>query len=546
MTEILFPFIGGIGLFLIGMMLLSDGLVAFGGGMMKEALARFTATPVSAFLSGAVATVLVQSSTATTVTLIGFVSAGLISFTQAIGVLIGASLGNTGTGWIVATLGLKINLGFYTLPLIGVGAMLRLLGKGRWSSLGVALAGFGLMFVGLNTLQEGMQGLSSVFQLSSLPSGGYGARMLIMLFGLALTAVLQSSTAAVATILTALHTEAINFDQAAALVVGAAIGTTLTGALVAIGGTIHAKRTACAYVLFNLIAGLIAILLMPLFLMGIAWLSRDAGLDAGATSLAAFHTLFIAVGAALFMPCIAPFARLVERMLPDKEGTHTARLDESMLSIPSVALEASQRALEQITVRLLDSYAQLLSGTPGKEAPQHWRSIEQSLDETYVFISRVTLPADDDINSACRIAQLHAIDHLLRFRTRLHDLHAASINLTEPVYHWALENSRQILELTRQGINAQAIAASLQQLEYNAVTLTHLSRQERHQWLETTFSGSTSTAQALTQTDIFRWLERTGHHVWRIAYYLAHARKTTLDQTTGEAPAEMPESFGAP
>jgi phosphate:Na+ symporter len=544
MTEILFPFVGGIGLFLIGMMLLSEGLVAFGGGMMKQALARFTATPLSAFMSGTVATILVQSSTATTVTLIGFVSAGLITFTQAIGVLIGASLGNTGTGWIVATLGLKINLGFYTLPLIGIGAMLRLMAKGKWSNLGVALAGFGLMFVGLNTLQEGMQGAASVFNLANLPAGGYGARMLIMLFGLALTAVLQSSTAAVATILTALHTQTINFDQAAALVVGAAIGTTLTGALVAIGGTIYAKRTALAYILFNLVAGLIAIFLMPVFLSVINWFSRDVGLEVGATSLAAFHTLFIAVGAALFMPFIAQFARIVERMLPEKNPTHTQHLDDSMLSIPSVALEASQRALETMTERLLGHYQHLLAGAADKDSAKELHQASQSLDEIYVFISRIVLPADDVRANAMRIAQLHAIDHLLRFRIRLHDLTVANVNLTETGYQWAIENSRQILALAQQGLDNHDLGTYLQQLELNAVALTHLSREVRHQWLETSFSAAGNTAQALTQTDIFRWLERTGHHIWRISYYLAQGRNATSDTPQSVTLPEMKESLG--
>ena len=112
MQNVLFPFFGGLGLFLVGMMLLSQGLVAFGGHALKQALARFTGTPAKAVLSGTLATAVVQSSSATTVALIGFVSAGLISFHQAIGVLIGASLGNTATGWIVAGLGLKVNLGF--------------------------------------------------------------------------------------------------------------------------------------------------------------------------------------------------------------------------------------------------------------------------------------------------------------------------------------------------------------------------------------------------------------------------------------------------
>lgn len=161
MTDILFPFLGGIGLFLMGMSLLSQGLIAFAGNALKQSLIRFTGTPVKAFVSGTLATALVQSSSATTVTIIGFVSAGLITFSQAIGFVIGASLGNTGTGWIVATLGLKISLGYYTLPLIGIGAMMKVFSSGRAAHLGVALVGFGMIFLGLDTLQQGMQGVAA-------------------------------------------------------------------------------------------------------------------------------------------------------------------------------------------------------------------------------------------------------------------------------------------------------------------------------------------------------------------------------------------------
>src|SRR5690606_18126961 len=238
MIEVVFRLLGGIGLFLLGMALLSDGLVGFAGEALRRGLLRFTGTPWRAFGSGALTTILIQSSTATTVTLIGFVSAGLISSSQAIGVVIGASLGTTATGWLVAGLGLKVNLGFYTLPRSGVGAMLRLLARGRWRHLGLALAGFGMLFLGLSNMQEGMQGLSTHFDLNLLPDTGWGAHFAAMLVGILLTIALQSSTAAVATTLTALHAATISFDQAAAIVVGAAIGTTFTGALVTIGGTV--------------------------------------------------------------------------------------------------------------------------------------------------------------------------------------------------------------------------------------------------------------------------------------------------------------------
>lgn len=536
MLEIVFPFAGGIGLFLVGMMMLSDGLVAFGGDVMKQALARFTGTPSKAILSGTLATMVVQSSSATTVTLIGFVSAGLITFTQAIGVVMGASLGNTATGWIVAGLGLKVNLGFYTLPLIGVGALLKLLAKGRWAALGMAAAGFGMMFLGLNTLQEGMKGISSVFSLSSLPDGGYTARWVTMLIGLALTAVLQSSTAAIATTLTALHTGTINFEQAAALVVGAAIGTTLTGALAAMGATIHAQRTALAYVFFNLVAGAVAIVLLPVFFAAIAWLGTYAGLDAGATSLAAFHTLFIGVGVALFLPFIQPFAQAVERLLPERGTVATQRLDRSMLSIPSVALEASQRALEQVALRLLGVYSEMLSGEATQTHETRLAECASDLDDAYGFVSRIEMPARDIVLAGQRIAQLHAVDHLMRFHSRLKDIKQAEIDLTEDSYRWALDNSMHILQLAREGLQGRVMADSLPQIELDAVTLAALSRQVRHELLEESVSGAQSAANALRRTDTFRWLERTGNHIWRICHYLSAGRREEI--RTQEPPHE--------
>ncbi len=533
MQEMLFPFFGGLGLFLIGMMLLSDGLVAFGGNVLKQALSRFTGTPAKAVVSGTLATVVVQSSSATTVTLIGFVSAGLISFSQAIGVLIGASLGNTATGWIVAGLGLKVNLGFYTLPLIGLGALLKLMAKGRLAEFGLAMAGFGMMFMGLNTLQEGMRGLATVFNFASLPSGGYGANVLTLLFGLALTAVLQSSTAAIATTLTALHTQTINFDQAAALVVGAAIGTTLTGVLVTIGGTIHAKRTAVAYILFNAVAGALAIALLPVLFWVIAWLGTHAGLDPGAMSLAAFHTLFIALGVVIFLPVVPQFASLVERLLPEKGETLTQRLDDSLLAIPAVALEAAQRTLEQTTAHLLEAYSELLTTQGHALAPGRLQELGRSLDTAYAFVSRIEVLPGDAAAAAQRIAQLHAIDHLLRFRTRLEDLVRAGLDLTSPGYAWALSHSQHILDLARSGLTERRLTDMLPELEVNAVGLTELSRQMRHELLNGAATPSQQAADLLSKADAYRWLERTGHHIWRISHYLAMGRPLGASGSNG-------------
>lgn len=540
MTEILFPFAGGLGLFLIGMMLMSQGLVGFAGGALQRALIRFTGSPFRAFASGTVVTMLVQSSTATTVTLIGFVSAGLIGFSQAIGVLIGASLGNTATGWIVAGLGLKISLGYYTMPLIGVGAFLKLLGRGRITELGLALAGFGLMFTGLDTLSKGMQALSTVFDLASLPVGGYGARMAVMLVGLTMTAIMQSSTAAIATTLTALHGQVINFDQAAALVVGAAIGTTLTGVISAIGGTVHAKRTALAYVLFNAGAGIIAIALLPLFHTAIGWLNAHMGLDAGASSLAAFHTLFIAVGVLLFLPVAGPFSRWIERLVPDTGSAATARLDASLLTLPDVALEASERALEHLAGEALAIFEARLRDEDGSALAERLRALDGEIDRVYDFVGRIELPAGDEASAASRIAQLHAIDHLLRLRTRLHDLAQATAPLGGPDYAWATTPCHRIADIGRRGLAARDLAASLDALELEAVALTGLSNQHRQAVLGQAASGAAGASDALRRTDSYRWIERSAHHIWRMGHYLAQGRLNRRQKGPPESLAHPP------
>ncbi|NLZ11452.1 MAG: Na/Pi cotransporter family protein [Alcaligenaceae bacterium] len=524
MTDILFPFVGGIGLFLVGMMLLSEGLVAFAGPALRGALIRFTGTPFKAFMSGTLTTAIVQSSSATSVTIIGFVSAGLITFSQAVSFIIGTSLGNTATGWIVAVIGLKIKFGFYTLPLIGIGALLKLLGRGRIRELGVALAGFGMLFLGLSTLQDSMKDLSTFVDLAALPVGGYWAHIAVMLFGLVLTIILQSSSAAIATTLTALHTGTINFDQAGALVIGAAIGTTVTGILVTIGATVSAKRTAVANILFNLAAGIIAIILFPALLALTKFLSQTDGLEPGTVGLVLFHTLFIGLGVVIFMPFINHFARFVEKLLPEDKDDLAGNLDNSTLEVPEVALEASQRSLESIAALLFGSYSQLLQNPQQTLDPKMLDRTRSALDRAYDFISRVPLEADQNKLAEQRIAQLHATDHLIRFRQRLFELSVHPIDFASEDYQWAMDHNLRMLELAQDSAVRQASQDALDEISREANTLEGLSRQLRHDILQSNGSLRTSTAKLLNTTDAIRWLERTGHHIWRICHYLTEGR----------------------
>ena len=395
----LFLLIGGIGLFLLGMILLTDGLKSFAGDSLRLALLRFTGRPVTAFFSGVTVTAMVQSSSATTLATIGFVSAGLITFPQAIGVIIGASLGTTSTGWIVSTVGLKFSVGMLALPLTGIGAFLRLLGRGRMASLGLALAGFGLIFIGIDTLQEGKREFSQQFDLGRIPARGFWGHLVLLLVGAAMTVVMQSSSAAVATTLAALHAEAIGFEQAASLVIGQAIGTTVTAMLASIGAAVAAKRTAVAHVLFNLGTGLIALLLLPFFLWIILGLAERAGTEPGAVALAAFHTSFIALGVLIFLPLVKPFSRLVERIVPERGPSLTKFLDSSLNALPAVALEAVRNCLREVSLLECQRLISILQNEERERWERDRIITADAVNRARIFLSMVPMAPGEEQSS---------------------------------------------------------------------------------------------------------------------------------------------------
>ena len=380
-----------------------------------------------------------------------------------------------------------------------------------------------MLFLGLSMLQDGMQGLAAMVNLSRIPTGGYGAYLIIVLIGVVLTGVLQSSTAAIAMTLTALEAGAISFDQAAAVVIGASIGTTLTGVLVSIGGTIYAKRTALAYILFNVAAGLIGLLLLPLFLRALYAASAYMGFEPGAIALAAFHSLFIAFGALLFLPFTQAFSALVERLLPERQAKAEHHLDSTMLSLPTVALEAAQRIIIQQARRLLELYVHVLDGAPPATSPQVLQQADALLNETYEFLVRVQLPVDNDDMHQRLSAQLHAIDHLLRLRARLDNMLKSDVNFENSIYHLAVQPARAMSMLAQLGLQAKADAGWVEQLANQAHQIAGQLDQVRSGLLAG-LPVDHDANYSLRTTDVYRWLDRTAHHIWRASHYLATSR----------------------
>lgn len=505
------------------MILLSDGLKAFAGDSLRTALLRFTGKPVTAFVSGATVTAMVQSSSATTLATIGFVSAGLITFPQSIGILFGASLGTTSTGWLVSTLGLKFSIGLLALPLTGLGAFLRLLGRGKASSLGLALAGFGLIFIGIDTLQAGMAELSTVFDLGRLAYEGLLGHLLLMAVGVAMTVIMQSSSAAVATTLAALHAGAINFEQAAALVIGQAVGTTVTAALAMIGATTAAKRTALAHIVFNATTGVVAVVLLPLFMWLFTWTEARFDQTPGAVSLAAFHTSFIALGVVLFLPFSGAFARLIERILPDRGPAFTRHLDSSLHTMPSVALEAVRNALREILVAECQHLKGLVQSAPAPVVGAN-DELVRALEQTGRFLGQVPLASGEEETGVDRVSLFHALDHL----TRLVQLQPPP-DLVKASENPALKDvfasyGRAVAAAEAFGGPSHEEPISLRDAGKVAGVwqdLSGLRRGERVRLLEQTAAGESDPDATLRTLDQIRYADTVVYHLFRITSHLA-------------------------
>ena len=415
--------LGGIGLFLLGMTVMTEGLKALAGSALRTVLGKAAATPLLGSFWGALVTLLVQSSSATTMTTIGLVSAGLLTFQQGLGLVFGANVGTTGTGWLVALIGVRVSLTAAALPMIFAGALIKLLARGRLSGAGAALAGFGLVLFGLTTLQQGMGGLAERLHPADLPAvfdaGGWrgmvGALVLVVV-GLVMTAVMQSSTAAIAVTLSAFHAGAVGLDQGCALIIGQNIGTATSSALAAIGASSTAKRLAIAYVLFKLIAAVIALVLFPI---STPLLLRASKAIDGVTLLAAYHTVYNVVGVVVLLPLVDRFTRLVERILPERGSPLTRCLDPSALETPMVAVEAVRRTIAQSLAAVCGSVeAALGAETRGERVPGKTaiavHEAGDALREAQVFLSDVAGPPDTEDEQLRLTSTLHAFDHASR------------------------------------------------------------------------------------------------------------------------------------
>lgn len=326
--------LAGLGIFIFGMFLLEESISKLAGRAFKHFIRDYTSNRIKAIGTGTLATAILQSSSAVSLMVLAFVGAGILSLENSIGVIMGSNLGTTFTAWLVAGLGFKVKIEAFTLPLIGIGGLgIIFLGKSpKYSGFSKLLVGFGFLFMGLDYMKMSVEGLSENIDIAALESYGI---WLFVLVGLALTAAMQSSSATIAIFLTALNSGIVSFDGAAAAVIGANLGTTVTVSLGAIGGNVSKKRLALSHMLFNLLTAAVALLLFPLLILLLKKIFDEAD---NVMALSAFHTVFNLLGVLLFIPFLAYFTKLLFWIIPEKKLSLTRFIDDTEAQVPEAAI----------------------------------------------------------------------------------------------------------------------------------------------------------------------------------------------------------------
>ncbi|MDR2936593.1 MAG: Na/Pi cotransporter family protein [Rikenellaceae bacterium] len=351
--------IGSLGLFLYGMKLMSESLQQVAGNKLRDILAAMTSTPLKRILVGTFITAIIQSSSATTVMIISFVNAELITLVQSIGLIMGANIGTTTTAWLISLFGFKVDLGTLAIPLIAFGFPLLFMRNPRTRSFGGFIIGFSLLFLGLDLMKQSMAGLqddpSVLHFLASFSNRGAWSVLLFVFIGTVLTIIIQSSSATMALTIIMCNNGWIPFDCAAAMVLGENIGTTITANLAAVVANADARRAARAHLIFNLIGVIWMLCIFPYFLKFTGLIVETFGSNSPVSdpqsrpmALALFHTLFNVVNTCIlvwFTPQIARLSLKMVRRKKDKPQVRMTHMESGMLAAPELSIYQAYREL---------------------------------------------------------------------------------------------------------------------------------------------------------------------------------------------------------
>ncbi len=552
-VKMIFGIVGGLGIFLLGMKNMSEGMQAVAGDRMRSLINAVTNNRFVACGVGLVMTMLIQSSSVTTVMVVGMVNAGLMTLTQAIGVILGADIGTTITAWI-----LVLEIGKYGLPIVGVASFFFLFSqRERIRYTAMMVLGLGMVFFGLQLMKEGFYPLREMPEFIAwfskfTPTSFWGVWR-CCLVGAAVTAIVQSSSATVGITLGLVATGVIDFKTGAALVLGENIGTTITACLASIGASTNAKRTSLAHVIIKVIG---VLWITTIFFPYVDFIQKLVGTDIStvvvnakgidtfpyaARAIAYSHTCFNIANVVILISFTNILARILTRVFPDKlekEVPHLKFVDVRMLDTPAIGIQQSQSEIlrmSELTRKMLNRLGTIIESEKRNEASEAkifrreeildiiQKEIVQFLSDllsgnvphTVMNIGRKQLRMADEYESISDyIANILKLNLKMRkagmqvhpeARNEILDLHARVSEYIEFVNRGVKDDNQKILVKARTHGDA----------------ITHLIREYRSNHLERVEKGHTSPLKSLIITDIFTSYRRVKDHALNIAEVLA-------------------------
>ncbi|KAA0874079.1 Na/Pi cotransporter family protein [Nitrincola tapanii] len=395
----------GIALFIFGMFCLEEGFKAFTGGTLESILRRSTDRLWKSLTFGLTSTTLMQSSTLVSLITISFVSAEMITLAAGIGIIMGANIGTTTGAWLIAGLGLRVNIAAYAMPILVFGVVFLMQKSKILKGVGYVTLGAGLLFFGIHYMKEGFEAFQGSFDLSAYAMTGYAGVLLFTLLGMLITVVMQSSHATLLIIITALSTGQVTYENALALAIGANLGSAITTAMGGLAANLGGKRLAIAHVIFNLVTGLVAIL----FIGQLAWLVDHLAALVGIAAenyllkLALFHTVFNLLGVLL----LTPFVSQLERFLLAQIQQRAKGIEQPLYLYPE-ALETPATAVSAVrkeVQHLFDNAAGLLAH--GLSLKRSTLDSEESLSDAVKYTRRI-FPIDVEDLYEEKIKSLHS------------------------------------------------------------------------------------------------------------------------------------------
>lgn len=471
LQTLLFEFLGGLGIFLLGIKYMGDGLQKSAGDRLRDILDRFTSNPFLGVLAGIVVTVLIQSSSGTTVLTVGLVNAGFMTLRQAIGVIMGANIGTTVTAFIIG-----LDIGEYSLPIIAVGCFLLFFFKNqKVNAIGQTVFGFGALFFGLGLMSDGMAPLRTLDSFHELTVSMSDNPVLGVVIGTVFTLIVQSSSATIGILQGLFSENAINLQAAIPVLMGDNIGTTITAILAAIGASVAAKRAAFTHVFFNIIGAIIFMIILIPFTKYVAFLQTLLGLNPEMT-LAFAHGSFNIANTIIQFPFIGVLAWIVTKLIPGED----------------TIIEYTPKHLDQ---RLIQQSTTLALAQAKAEVVRMGEFASQAMEEANMYL---TTKNQKHADMAFQIEG--AINNLDKEITKyLVNISSGTMSEIESRKHTALMDS--VRDIERIGDHAENIVELIQFQISNKVDLTEQAREDLNEMFDLTITIVKEIIDALEQMD---------------------------------------------